>query len=75
LQGWFVGAYPPHQRVPGRASSRPASGPRGGGIWRHLAASGFQQQGGTSMGIVEVVVIVLVVLFVLGYFGRGRFRR
>lgn len=26
------------------------------------------------MGIIEIVVIVLIVLFVVGYFGRGRFR-
>jgi len=25
-------------------------------------------------GILTIVVVVLVVLFVLGYFGRGRFR-
>jgi hypothetical protein len=25
-------------------------------------------------GLIEIVVIVLIVLFVLGYFGRGRFR-
>jgi hypothetical protein len=27
-----------------------------------------------AMGIIEIVVIVLIVLFVVGYFGRGRFR-
>jgi hypothetical protein len=26
------------------------------------------------MGIIEIVVVVLVVLFIVGYFGRGRFR-
>jgi len=25
-------------------------------------------------GIVQIVVIVLIVLFIVGYFGRGRFR-
>ena len=30
--------------------------------------------GGYSMGIVQIVIIVLIVLFVAGYFGRGRFR-
>jgi len=27
-----------------------------------------------TVGILEIVVIVLIVLFVVGYFGRGRFR-
>jgi hypothetical protein len=32
-------------------------------------------KGSASMnGILEIVVIVLIVLFVVGYFGRGRFR-
>ena len=31
-----------------------------------------QAKGSTAM--LEIVVIVLIVLFVVGYFGRGRFR-
>ena len=36
--------------------------------------SAHQAKGGYRMGIIEIVVIVLIVLFVVGFFGRGRFR-
>lgn len=36
--------------------------------------SSIDLEGGKSVGIVEIVVIVLIVLFIVGYFGRGRFR-
>jgi hypothetical protein len=34
-----------------------------------------QPEGSISMdGILQIVVVVLIVLFIVGYFGRGRFR-
>jgi hypothetical protein len=34
-----------------------------------------QTQEGSSMdGLLQIVIIVVIVLFILGYFGRGRFR-
>jgi len=26
-------------------------------------------------GLLQIIIVVVIVLFVLGYFGRGRFRR
>jgi hypothetical protein len=55
-------------RVTTLASGRGAAQPRD-------TRSRPRTEGGISMeGILTIVVVVLVVLFVLGYFGRGRFR-
>lgn len=40
--------------------------------WRRSASTPEQKV--VAVGILEIVVIVLIVLFVVGYFGRGRFR-
>jgi hypothetical protein len=31
--------------------------------------------GGAEMGIVEILVIILLIVLIAGFFGRGRFRR
>jgi uncharacterized membrane protein YtjA (UPF0391 family) len=36
------------------------------------AGSAFHQEAGTAKGVETIVFVVVIVLIVLGYFGRGR---